>query len=169
MGVKDKCVECSEHGKQQAAFVRQQVEVFVIQMMKIFQGTVKPGRGGAVAEMSKPGGLEEWETLTGLIVIPGTLNLQLAAPFDLSILKYLSFSKISWDFDPTSQGLDFTGDIGMYYSRITIADSYPGIIAFWTWVPELNKHAELISSVHLRTTMGLEDGDTVYFSLPNAR
>ena len=135
------------------------------QNLEIFKGSVKPGRGGAVAAMSKPNELQEWETLTGLRVIPGTLNLHLSEPFNLSLLKYLSFSEIGWDFDPVLQGIDFTGDIGMYYSRITIADRYPGILAFWTWVPELKTHAELISPVHLRTTMGIEDGDVINFSL----
>ncbi len=133
--------------------------------MKIFKGTVKSGIGEAVSEMSKPGELAQWETLTGLKVIPGTLNLQLEAPFNLTLLKYLSFSEIGWDFDPASQGFDFNGEIGMYYSRITISGSYPGILAFWTWVTDLRTHAELISSVHLRKTIGLKDGDSVEFSL----
>ena len=135
--------------------------------LKLFKGTVKTGIGGAVVEMSKPGGLEDWEKLTGLRIIPGTLNLQLTKPFDLSLLRYSSFSKIGWEFDPTTQGFDFNGNIGMYYSRIIIASMYYGILVFWTWVPDLNMHAELISQVHLRTTLGLEDGDIVAFSLHN--
>jgi len=138
---------------------------FMKQNLEIFKGTVRSGRGGAVAAMSKPEELQEWETLTGLKVIPGTLNLLLSEPFNLSLLKYLRFSEIGWEFDPASQGIDFAGDIGMYYSRITIAGRYPGILAFWTWVLELKTNAELISPVHLRTTMGIEDGDVVNFSL----
>lgn len=91
---------------------------------KLFKGTVKTGIGGAVFEMSNPGDLEAWETLTGLRVIPGTLNLQLTKPFNLSLLRYQSFSKIGWDFDPVTQGFDFKGDIGMYYNRIIIAGKY---------------------------------------------
>jgi CTP-dependent riboflavin kinase len=132
-----------------------------------YKGFVKTGRGGAIVEMSNPDELEEWEILTGLKVIPGTLNLHLDKPFDLSLLNYISFSEIGWDFDPTSQGYDFKGDIGMYYHRIIIFFKYPGILAFWTWVPELSTHAELISSVHLRTELGLKDGDTVEFALNN--
>ena len=137
--------------------------------MKLFSGTVKTGRGGAVVEMSKPNELEEWKKLVGLRVIPGTLNLHLTKPFDLSLLKYLSFSKIGWNFDPATQGFNFKGDIGMYYHRVIISGEYPGILVFWTWVPELSTHAELISSVHLRTTIGLKDGDSVSFSLHNNR
>ncbi len=82
--------------------------------MKTFSGTVKTGIGGAAVEMSMHGDLKVWETLTGLSVIPGTLNLRLLKPFDLSLLEYLSFSKIGWDFDPSTQGFDFKGDVGMH-------------------------------------------------------
>jgi CTP-dependent riboflavin kinase len=133
--------------------------------LKYFTGRVKTGIGEAVFEMSKPGDLEGWEALTGLRVIPGTLNLQLTEPFDLSLLRYLSFSEIGWNFDPTTQGFDFKGDVGMHYNRVIIAGKYQGILALWTWVPEPNMHAELISPVHIRTTLGIEDGDIIKFSL----
>ena len=113
----------------------------------------------------KNDGLDEWERLAGLRVIPGTSNLQLPKPFDLSLLTYLRFSEIGWDFDPATQGLDFQGHIAMYYRRVTIFNDYPGIVVFWSWVPQLNTHAELISPVHLKTAIGLKDGDTVEFSL----
>jgi CTP-dependent riboflavin kinase len=129
----------------------------------MYSGKVKTGIGGATVEMSKPEDLEKWERLTGLSVIPGTLNFQLTTPFDLSLLRCLNFSSVGWSFDPASQGHDFKGDIGVYYSRITIEDNYPGILAFWTWALDLNRHAELISPVHLRTAMGLADGDMVHF------
>ena len=135
--------------------------------MGLYKGFVKTGRGGAIVEMSNPDELEEWETLTGLKVIPGTLNLHLEKPFDLSLLNYISFSEIGWNFDPNTQGFDFRGDIGMYYHRIKIFNNYPGIVVFWTWVPEISIHTELISSVHLRTELGLKDGDTVEFALNN--
>ncbi len=53
----------------------------------------------------------------------------------------------------------------MYYRRIELFNKYPGILVFWTWVPELDMHAELISSVHLRTAIGLKAGDSVEFFL----
>ena len=124
-------------------------------------GTVKTGIGCAVAEMSNPNELKAWENLTGLKIIPGTLNLQLAEPFDLSLLNYISFSDMGWIFSPTTQGFNFNGEAGMFYHRITIAKKYPGIIVFWTWVPEIKFHAELVSPVHLRTALGLEDGDSI--------
>ena len=133
--------------------------------MELFSGTVKTGIGGAVDEMSNPDELNVWKTLTGLRVIPGTLNLHLTKPFNLSLLKYISFSEVGWNFDPTTQGFDFRADVGMYYHRINIFNKFPGVLVFWTWVPELSIHAELVSSVHLRTEIGLKDGDKVEFSL----
>lgn len=73
------------------------------------------GRGGAVGEMSKAGGLEGFQRLTGLSAIPGTLNVKLTEPFDLSLLNYLKFADVGWEFDPTTQGLNFNGEIGVYY------------------------------------------------------
>jgi CTP-dependent riboflavin kinase len=133
--------------------------------LKTFMGTVKSGIGKASIEMADADGLADWKKLTGLEILPGTLNLLLQKPFDLSLLKYVSFSAIGWDFDPSTQGHDFNGDVGMHYHRIHIADKYSGIIAFWSWTPERETHAELISPVHLRTVLGLKDGDTVSFSL----
>ncbi len=133
--------------------------------MKTYTGTVESGIGEARIEMVKSGGLNDWKILTGLEILPGTLNLLLEQPFDLSLLKYLSFAEIGWDFDPSTQGHGFKGDIGMHYHRINIAGIYPGIVAFWTWAPGINTNAELISTVHLRTVLGLRDGDKVSFCL----
>lgn len=133
--------------------------------LESFSGTVETGIGKASIEMSNSNGLRDWEMLAGMKILPGTLNLHLEKPFDLSLLKYLSFSKIGWDFDPSTQGSDFKGDVGMYYHLIKIFGKYPGILAFWNWAPEFDTCAELISSIHLRTTFELKDGDIVDFSL----
>ena len=133
--------------------------------MELFKGIVKTGRGGAAVEMSKSKTILDLEELTGLKVIPGTLNLNLIKPFDFGLLNYSSFSDLGWDFDPTSQGFDFRGEVGMFYNRIIIFSEYPGILAFWTWMNELYTNAELISTIHLRSQLGLEDGDIVSFNL----
>jgi CTP-dependent riboflavin kinase len=132
---------------------------------RIYQGRVKTGIGGAVAEMSKPGSLEEFQWLTGLPIISGTLNVRLAEPFDLSLLKYVKFSDIGWEFDPDTQGIDYDGEIGVYYRRATIAGKYPACLLIFTWVTDIHTDAELVSPHHLRTVLGLRDGDTVEFTL----
>jgi CTP-dependent riboflavin kinase len=131
----------------------------------VYRGTVGTGIGGAVAEMLKPGSLEEFRRLSGLSIIPGTLNIKLAEPFDLSLLKYVKFSDIGWEFDPATQGIKYEGEIGVYYRRATVAGRYPACLLIFTWVTDIHTDAELVSPRHLRTVLGLEDGDTVEFTL----
>ena len=115
--------------------------------------------------MSKPGGLEGFQRLTGLSIIPGTLNIKLSEPFDISLLNYLKFADVGWEFDPATQGINFNGEIGVYYRRSTIASEYPACLVIFTWVTDLHTNAELMSPYHLRTVLDLQDGDTVEFTL----
>jgi CTP-dependent riboflavin kinase len=130
-----------------------------------YKGAVRTGRGGGVKEMSKPGALGRFRKLTGLKIIPGTLNIHLTEPFDLSRLKYLRFADVGWEFNPATQGIDFDGEIGVYYSPVTIANKHPGCILFFTWTGDIGRRGELVSPHHLRTVLGLNDGDTVEFTL----
>ena len=132
---------------------------------KVYKGVIRTGRSGAVGEMSKPGFLEGFRMLTGLNIIPGTLNIKLTEPFDLTLLKYLRFADVGWEFDPATQGIDYDGEIGAYYGRATIADKYPAVILFLTWAGDTRTSGELVSSHHLRTVLGLKDGDVVEFTL----
>jgi CTP-dependent riboflavin kinase len=132
---------------------------------RIYRGTVKTGRSGAVAEMSKPGDLGGFQRVTGLSVIPGTLNIKLTEPFDSDLLKYLNFADIGWEFDPATQGIKYNGEIGMYYGRVNVAGKYPACLIIFTWVTDPRTDAELISPHHLRTVLNLRDGDTVEFTL----
>ena len=131
----------------------------------VYRGIVKTGIGGAVTEMSKPGSIEEFQLLTGLSIIPGTLNISLTEPLDLGMLKYLRFADIGWEFDPATQGIKFDGEIGMYFRRVVVANNYPAYVILFTWAMYLGNHAELISPYHLRSTLGLQDGDVVEFVL----
>lgn len=132
---------------------------------QVYKGVVKTGIGKAVAEMLKPGSLEEFRRLSGLSIIPGTLNIKLVKPFDLSLLKYVKFSDIGWEFDPATQGIKFDGEIGVYYRQTTVASRYPACLFIFTWVSDIHYHAELVSPVHLRTVLDLKDGDTIAFTI----
>lgn len=134
-------------------------------MAKVYRGIVRTGRGGAVGEMSKPGVLEEFQRFTGLSIIPGTLNIKLKEPFNLSLLKYLKFADIGWEFDPATQGIEYSGEIGMYYSQAIVAGDYPIYLVIFTWVTNVDTDAELVSPHHLRTVLGVKDGDIVEFKL----
>ena len=133
----------------------------------VYRGKIRTGWGGTVGEISKPGGLEGFQILTGLSIIPGTLNIKLAEPFDLSLLNYLKFADVGWEFDPATQGISYDGEIGTYYRRATVADEYPACLVIFTWVTDIHTDAELVSPHHLRTTLNMQDGDIIEFTLDN--
>ena len=132
---------------------------------KVYRGFVKTGRGTGALEMSAPGSLEGFQRLTGLSIIPGTLNIDLTEPFDLALLNYVTFVELGWAIDLSKQGIKYDGEIGMYYDRAIIAAKYPACVIFWTWVDDMYTDAEVISPYHLRSTLGLQDGDIVEFRL----
>ena len=132
---------------------------------RIFRGLVKTGHGFGAIEMSSPGILDDFQRLTGLLVIPGTLNIDLTEPFDLALLNYISFPELGWTIDLNRQGIEYDGEIGMYYGQVTVADKYPACVIFFTWVTDIYTDAELISSCHLRNALDLHDGDIVEFRL----
>ncbi len=135
---------------------------------QVFRGTVETGIGGAVAEMTKPGALEEFRQLTGLAIVPGTLNIDLSEPIDLKLLSYVKFADIGWEFDPATQGIEYEGEIGVYFRRAVVAGRYPACILIFTWVTDIHTDAELVSPHHLRTVLNLQDGDSVTFRLAEA-
>jgi CTP-dependent riboflavin kinase len=132
---------------------------------QVFQGTARTGIGGAVAEMSKPGSLEEFRRFFGLPITPGTLNIKLSEPFDLSLLKYVKFADIGWEFDPATQGIQYEGEIGMHYGPVIVAEQYPAFLIFFTWITRKDSDGELVSPHHLRSTLNLRDGDRLEFTL----
>jgi len=132
---------------------------------KVYRGFVKTGRGTGALEMSAPSSLEGFQRLTGLTVIPGTLNIDLTEPFDLALLNYVTFAELDWTIDLSKQGIKYDGEIGMHYGRVTVANKYPACLIFFIWVDDIYTDAELISPHHLRSTLDLQDGDTVEFTL----
>ena len=133
---------------------------------KVYRGFVKTGRGTGALEMSAPGSLEGFQRLTGLSVIPGTLNIDLTEPFDLALLNYVTFVELGWAIDLSKQGIKYDGEIGMHYGRVTVANKYPACVIFFTWVNDIYTDAELISPHHLRSALDLQNGDIVEFTLP---
>ncbi len=92
---------------------------------RVYQGIVRTGRGGAAAGMSEPSLLETLHSLIGFQVVPGTLNIKLLEPIDLPFLRYLKLADVGWDFDPAKYSINYQGEIGVYYRRITVAKKYP--------------------------------------------
>jgi CTP-dependent riboflavin kinase len=133
---------------------------------KIYRGFVKTGRGYGALEMSTRGSLEEFQRLTGLSIIPGTLNIDLTEPFDLALLNYATFAELGWSIDLSKQGIKYNGEIGMHYGRVTVENRYPAFVIFWTWVDDIYTDAELISPHHFHSIFNLKDGDIVEFTMP---
>jgi CTP-dependent riboflavin kinase len=126
---------------------------------QVYQGTVKPGVGGAATEWSKSGVREDFQRLTGLFVIPGTLNLRLTEPIDTTGMKYVGV-----DFDPSEYGNTYKGETGIYYCPVTVAGEYPACVCIFTWINS-KYHVELVSPYHLRTVLNLSDGDVIAFTI----
>jgi CTP-dependent riboflavin kinase len=126
-----------------------------------FTGIVVPGRGFAVQRMAQPTLLQVLKRFTDLHLVPGTLNVRLSQPFDGTLTRYLTEDDLGgrvWrDHAPHRQGIRC--------GEVLIAGQYRGIL-FQGDEPEYPPdQVELLSDQHLRTTLGLRDGDRLEFTL----
>jgi len=104
--------------------------------------------------------------MSGLPVIPGTFNMGLTQPFDVALLEYAAAADYGFeDFNPAEYGLEYEGEIGMHYGRVTVAGEYPACLIIPTWTKKPAMSAELISPHHLRSVLNVQDGDTIEFTL----
>jgi CTP-dependent riboflavin kinase len=125
------------------------------------RGVVVAGRGFGAPRMSQPTLLQAAQRLTGLDLVPGTLNIRLSQPFDGMLTGYLTEDDLGgnvWrDHAPHRQGIR--------YGEVLIAGRYRGIM-FQGDEPEYPLElVEILSDHHLRATLGLHDGDMVEFTL----
>jgi CTP-dependent riboflavin kinase len=126
-----------------------------------FQGIVVPGRGFGAQRMANPAVLHAAQRLTGLTLVPGTLNVRLPQRFDGLLPRYLTEHELGgnvWrDHAPNRTGIR--------WGQIIIDGRYRGIV-FQGDEPEYPPaHVELMSDHHLSDTLGLHDGDTITFAL----
>ena len=131
----------------------------------VFRGTVRTGRGGAGTFLSAQEALDWVKQLTGLTVIPGTLNITLTQPFDSSLLDYFRFADYGLKIDIAAMGIEYEGEQGFHHGLVSVAGQYPAALIMFTWTPDPTVYAELVSPHHLRNTLGLRDGDTIEFTL----
>jgi CTP-dependent riboflavin kinase len=126
-------------------------------------GIVLPGRGLGAGLMAE-GEIMEWlRALAGFAVVPGTLNLRLPQPVERgSSWRYVAAAEISTDWEAR------TGQAGYYLASVMIAGRYRGL-AFQADEPEEPGYpadqVELFSEVHLRSALGVGDGDLVAVSV----
>ena len=132
---------------------------------RTFQGIVQSGRGLGGSFMSAPNILERLQQLVGCLIVPGTLNLRLTRPFDVPLANHLTFAELGVEYNFAEAGLEFNGAPGFHFGRVVIAGRYNGWIVCLTDVGHPPASIELISDYHLRSTLGLQDGDTIEFTL----
>jgi uncharacterized protein len=123
-------------------------------------GVVKSGRGLAVPRMAHSAMIERLQALAGCHIVPGTLNVRLPEPPKTGPhWRYLAAAEIS----PAWQ--QQTGQVGYFLIRVLIADRHRGL-AFQADEPGYPPdQIELVAEVHLRTLLGLSDGDSVSFAV----
>ena len=132
---------------------------------RTFQGIVQSGRGLGGSLMSVPNILERLQQLVGCLIVPGTLNLHLTRPFDVPLANHLTFAELGIEYNFAEVGLEFDEAPGFYSGRVVIAGRYNGWLLRLTDVGRPPTSIELISDYHLRSTLGLQDGDTLEFAL----
>lgn len=131
----------------------------------VHRGIVRTGRGAGAGIMSEPGVLDGFKQWTGLSPVPGTLNILFTESFDLNILHYIATADMGLKIDFDELGIKFEGEAGWYFSLALVADKYRAFIFFPNWTDDPTRYAELMSPYHLRSTLNLQDGDPVEFTL----
>jgi CTP-dependent riboflavin kinase len=104
--------------------------------------------------------LSQLQQLAGCPVIPGTLNVRLAEPFNRPVtMRYLAASDIGPDFEAE------TGQTGFFFAQVLIAGQYRGVAMQAVESGYPDDQVELLCEVHLRETLCLGDGDEITFSV----
>jgi len=126
-------------------------------------GIVQPGRGIGSRLMAERAVLERLQELSGFPLVPGTLNVRLPAPVERGpSWRYVTAGEIAPDWEAR------TGQSGYFLADVKVADRYRGV-AFQAVEPGEHGYppdqVELFCETHLRTALGLADGDPVAIRL----
>jgi CTP-dependent riboflavin kinase len=121
-----------------------------------FDGIVVPGRGRAIGLLASDAILDQLHGLFGLRFVPGTLNLRLPAPFDRRLAtRRIAASEIrdGWEAE--------TGQTGYVFVPVLVEGRHRGV-AFQAEEDDYPADLlEILAEVHLRSALGLVDGDHV--------
>jgi len=127
-------------------------------------GVVQSGKGLGAGLMADRTAMEKLEELGGFQVVPGTLNVRLPQPLERGgSWRYLAAEEIAPDW------LARTGQSGYFLAPVAVAGRYRGL-AFQAVEPGgyPPDQIELFCEAHLRTELGLGDGDRVAVRLTDA-
>jgi CTP-dependent riboflavin kinase len=96
----------------------------------------------------------------GMALVPGTLNIVLAHPFERPpSTLFVRSVELGTDWE------EVTGQAGYYLTPVLIEDRYRGIAMQAEEDGYPLEQIEMMSAVHLRSALKLDDGDEVRFSL----
>lgn len=106
--------------------------------------------------MDKGDVLRRLGDLTGLSVVPGTLNVRLERAFDRSLARhYLPAT------DLDRRWSEETGQQGYFWVPVTVEGRFRGVAAIADEPGYPDDLVEVVSDTHLRTALGLRDGDAI--------
>jgi CTP-dependent riboflavin kinase len=122
-------------------------------------GIIQPGQGLGAGLMAHRAVMARLEELTGFSVVPGTLNVRLPRPLERGpSWRYVAADEITSDWEAR------TGQSGYFLAPVAVAGRYRGL-AFQAVEPGQRGYPpdqiELFCEVHLRTELGLGDGDGI--------
>jgi CTP-dependent riboflavin kinase len=122
-------------------------------------GVVQPGRGLGAGLMADGAVMEKLADLTGFPVVPGTLNVRLPQPLELGpSWRYLAADEITSDWEAR------TGQSGYFLAPVAVAGRYRGLAFQAVEAGDSGypgDQIELFCEAHLRTELGLGDGDPI--------
>jgi CTP-dependent riboflavin kinase len=122
-------------------------------------GIVEPGSGLGARLMAECVVMEKVQAFSGFPVVPGTLNVRLPGPLERGpSWRYMSAVEVTPDWEAR------TGQVGYFLAPVTVAGRYRGL-AFQAVEPGEHGYPldkiELFCEAHLRTELGLDDGDLI--------
>src|SRR5215831_10995993 len=119
-------------------------------------GIVQPGRGLGAALMADRVVMEKLEELSGFPVVSGTLNVRLPQSLERGpSWRYVAAAEIAPDWEAR------TGQSGYFIAPVTIAGRLRGLAFQAVELGYPPDQIELFCEAHLRTTLGLGDGDPI--------
>lgn len=122
-------------------------------------GVVQPGRGLGSELLRDPVVAQRFEAIAGFVVVPGTLNVRLPVPLAHDARwRYVPAEEIARDWR------ELTGQTGYHLVDVLVAGRYRAV-AFQADEPDglgyPPDQIELLSDTHLRSALGLADGDRI--------
>ena len=120
---------------------------------------MQAGRGLGAGLLADRAVMAKLEQVSGFPIVPGTLNVRLPGPLERGpSWQYLPAADVAPDWEAR------TGQSGYFLARATVAGRYRGL-AFQAVEPGERGYPpdliELFCEVHLRTELGVDDGDVI--------